>query len=279
MKAVTIFVLALCAVALAKEPTKKDESSKDDEKIRESRDVRDILKSPFSHNYYHPFNHYRYQPHVYTPPTYDYNPTVKYAAYKTAESTAPILKLNSDSHPDGSYNYEYETGNGIRAVEQSIQHGLEHVVRGSYSYVAPDGKTYTVHYIADRNGYRAYGDHLPQQPDEVAPLEASARFVAAPSVVVPAESSTLASVVAVTPAPIPVVTAAPVFSPKTVVVPPKTGTYFTQPRYYNPYQYNYNPYNPYYVSSYPHQYNYNAYNPYNPYFVSTVAPSVLVNKK
>lgn len=40
-------------------------------------------------------------------------------------------------------------------------------MRGSYSYVGPDGVTYTTHYIADRNGYRAYGAHLPKQPHEV----------------------------------------------------------------------------------------------------------------
>lgn len=40
----------------------------------------------------------------------------------------------------------------------------EQVVEGSYSYVGDDGKTYTVHYVADSNGYRASGDHLPVPP-------------------------------------------------------------------------------------------------------------------
>lgn len=42
--------------------------------------------------------------------------------------------------------------------------GNERVVKGFYSYFGPDGKEYTVHYIADRNGYRATGAHLPVRP-------------------------------------------------------------------------------------------------------------------
>lgn len=35
------------------------------------------------------------------------------------------------------------------------------------SYVGNDGVPYTVNYIADRFGYRAYGAHLPTQPDAI----------------------------------------------------------------------------------------------------------------
>jgi len=34
-------------------------------------------------------------------------------------------------------------------------------VRGSYSYIDADGQEYTVNYVADENGYRAEGTHLP----------------------------------------------------------------------------------------------------------------------
>jgi Insect cuticle protein len=57
----------------------------------------------------------------------------------------------------------YETSNGNKRTEEaSLKNvGTEDealVVRGSFSYTAPDGQIITVNYIADENGY---------QPDNV----------------------------------------------------------------------------------------------------------------
>lgn len=35
------------------------------------------------------------------------------------------------------------------------------IMRGSYSYVGPDGVLYTVSYVADKDGFRPTGPHLP----------------------------------------------------------------------------------------------------------------------
>lgn len=36
---------------------------------------------------------------------------------------------------------------------------------GSYSYIGPNGVTYEVSWVADENGYRPTGAHIPQLPD------------------------------------------------------------------------------------------------------------------
>ncbi|XP_021932415.1 endocuticle structural glycoprotein SgAbd-2-like [Zootermopsis nevadensis] len=84
--------------------------------------------------------------------------------------TVPIIQYNNEVNYDGTYRYNYETGNGIVVQEQGYlknpgQKDLEaQVATGSFSYTGPDGVLYTVTYTADENGFRAEGAHLPTPP-------------------------------------------------------------------------------------------------------------------
>lgn len=70
-----------------------------------------------------------------------------------------------------SYNYRFETSDGISRDENGyVKNGKDPeniilVVTGSYSYQGPDGILYTVSYIADENGFRPVGTHIPTLPE------------------------------------------------------------------------------------------------------------------
>ncbi|GLV39286.1 Cuticular protein 49Aa [Carabus blaptoides fortunei] len=82
----------------------------------------------------------------------------------------PILRQEQEVNFDGSYKWNYETGNGITAEEQGFlknagQPDLEaQVAQGQYSYTDPDGQVIHLTYIADENGFQPQGDHLPTPP-------------------------------------------------------------------------------------------------------------------
>lgn len=82
----------------------------------------------------------------------------------------PIIKSESHQDKDGSYKYQFETANGIHQQEHGYvknagqkEHEIQ-VAEGSYSYTDEHGHQIGVHYIADENGFRAIGDHLPTPP-------------------------------------------------------------------------------------------------------------------
>ncbi|KAJ8718493.1 hypothetical protein PYW08_002730 [Mythimna loreyi] len=87
----------------------------------------------------------------------------------TTETAIPILRLSNEMDLDGSFSYEALGADQTHYVQHSRMENPgtgkdEQVVEGSYSYVGDNGKTYTVNYIADANGFRASGDHLPVAP-------------------------------------------------------------------------------------------------------------------
>ena len=119
-----------------------------------------------------------HQPTVFHQPTTFHQPTVHHPVshHVGSEAAAPVLKSNSDIHPDGQYKYEYETGNGIAAQEAGL---AAHQVQGSYSYTAPDGTPIQMTYVADENGFQPTGSHLPVAPPVPAAIQRALEYIAA----------------------------------------------------------------------------------------------------
>ncbi|XP_002135074.2 larval cuticle protein 65Ag1-like [Drosophila pseudoobscura] len=78
---------------------------------------------------------------------------------------AETLRYDSNVEPE-NYNYNVQTSDGKSVAEEGHVEdlGTEQeaiVVKGSYSYIGDDGVTYSVNYIADKNGFQPQGAHIP----------------------------------------------------------------------------------------------------------------------
>ncbi|XP_037780112.1 cuticle protein AM1159-like [Penaeus monodon] len=83
----------------------------------------------------------------------------------------PILRDERVIEDDGRYNFDMETGNGIK-VSESGSPGDEGAINsaGSFSYTAPDGTDVHLQYVADGNGFQPQGAHLPVAPEFPHPI-------------------------------------------------------------------------------------------------------------
>lgn len=64
-------------------------------------------------------------------------------AFQASRNFIPITSFKNDLSHDGTYQYSYSTGNGIKADESGYLKHLgqnkAQVVQGSYSYTSPEG--------------------------------------------------------------------------------------------------------------------------------------------
>uniref|UniRef100_U5ESS7 Putative endocuticle structural glycoprotein abd-4 n=1 Tax=Corethrella appendiculata TaxID=1370023 RepID=U5ESS7_9DIPT len=99
-----------------------------------------------------------------------------------ATTPIPILSQTDIVNPDGSFQFGYETGNGIKVdtvgtlkkvpVERFDDDGNKlrdseeqiTVHTGSFSYVSPEGIMITLNFVADENGFHPEGAHIPVWP-------------------------------------------------------------------------------------------------------------------
>ncbi|KAL9913737.1 uncharacterized protein ACN427_002345 [Glossina fuscipes fuscipes] len=97
----------------------------------------------------------------------------------------PITAYQNEINYDGSFSYGYAAGDGTTAQAQGYVKNLglgeaveAQVVQGSYSYTSPEGTPITVRYIADENGFRAEGAHIPTPPPIPDAIAKSLQYIA-----------------------------------------------------------------------------------------------------
>lgn len=94
---------------------------------------------------------------------------VALAAPQSQTEPIPILRQDSNINPDGSFQYSFETGNGIAAEANGALKNIGAEVpaleiQGKFQYPSENGGLNQLTYIADENGYRPQGDILPTPP-------------------------------------------------------------------------------------------------------------------
>ncbi|XP_074029967.1 endocuticle structural glycoprotein ABD-4 isoform X2 [Leptinotarsa decemlineata] len=101
------------------------------------------------------------------------------------EPIAIVKYENVGVNEDGSYQWSYETANGISAQEEghlkksnSEEEGTQEV-SGSFQYTANDGTPIKLTYTANENGFQPEGEHLPTAPPVPPAIQRSLDFIAA----------------------------------------------------------------------------------------------------
>ncbi|CAK1604193.1 unnamed protein product [Parnassius mnemosyne] len=95
----------------------------------------------------------------------------------------PIVRQDSQINPDGSYQFSYETGNGISADETGALKniGAEEPalqVQGQFQYPSEEGGNIQLSYVANENGFQPQGAHLPTSPPIPAAIQRALDYLA-----------------------------------------------------------------------------------------------------
>lgn len=77
------------------------------------------------------------------------------------DKKAVIKTFERSSDSDGNYQYQYESSNGISSNEGGV---AGQIVQGSTTWIAKNGEPLAISFVADENGYRPTGFHLPTPP-------------------------------------------------------------------------------------------------------------------
>uniref|UniRef100_A0A8D8RW62 Endocuticle structural glycoprotein SgAbd-2 n=1 Tax=Cacopsylla melanoneura TaxID=428564 RepID=A0A8D8RW62_9HEMI len=93
-----------------------------------------------------------------------------FPATPTRYQPIPIVSQSEIHHPDGGFQLAYQSADGQSFSEQGkLRRNFENdgnvvVKSGQYAYTAPDGTPIALTWVADENGFKATGAHLPKAP-------------------------------------------------------------------------------------------------------------------
>ncbi|CAH4019218.1 endocuticle structural glycoprotein SgAbd-8-like [Pieris brassicae] len=103
------------------------------------------------------------------------------AAPQAPTEPIPILRQDSEINGDGSYQYAFETGNGISADQKGSLKKVGDVealeVQGQFQYPGENGNIQLT-YTADENGFQPRGDHLPTAPPVPEAIQRALAYIA-----------------------------------------------------------------------------------------------------
>ncbi|XP_062128199.1 larval cuticle protein 1-like [Drosophila sulfurigaster albostrigata] len=90
-----------------------------------------------------------------------------------------VVLRSEDIRPDG-FESKLETVNGINDQRSGDEYGN---IKGSFSYISPEGEHVQITYVADENGFQPSGDVLPTPPPIPVEIQKALDWIAAhPSV-------------------------------------------------------------------------------------------------
>lgn len=78
---------------------------------------------------------------------------------------AELRSFTSEHNKDGTFNYGYDTSNGIALAESGAGGQIS---SGNSEWVSPEGERVRLTWTADSEGYRPDGSHLPGAPNWLA---------------------------------------------------------------------------------------------------------------
>ncbi|XP_037072273.1 uncharacterized protein LOC119093424 [Pollicipes pollicipes] len=119
-------------------------------------------------------------------------------ALRSGLNDVGILRSDFDMSEDGSFQYGFESTDGTvvdaAGEQRQIGNSAGIVMRGSYSYVSPEGNNIAISWVADESGFRAEGDSIPAVPEYVSTLLKNLPAAPAPALLSTVRTAPLAPV-------------------------------------------------------------------------------------